>query len=40
MIPPDHNSEFVATMEQVLEIYNRSYDLMRPVVCMDESQSN
>lgn len=37
MIPPDSNSEFVAHMEQVLDIYKRPYDERNPVVCMDES---
>lgn len=37
VIPPEHNGDFVAQMEQVLEIYKRPYDPQRPVVCMDES---
>ncbi len=37
MIPPEQNSEFVAHMEQVLDIYKRPYDERFPVVCMDES---
>jgi hypothetical protein len=37
VIPPEHNGEFVAQMEQVLDIYKRPYDPQRPVVCMDES---
>ena len=37
MIPPEQNGDFVAQMEQVLEIYKRPYDPQRPVVCMDES---
>ena len=37
VIPPEHNGEFVAQMEQVLEVYKRPYDPRRPVVCMDES---
>lgn len=37
MIPPEHNGDFVARMEQVLELYKRPYDPRRPVVCMDES---
>lgn len=36
MIPPEHNAEFVAHMEDVLEIYHLSYDPKRPVICMDE----
>ena len=36
VIPPDANAEFVACMEDVLEIYARPYDAAFPVVCMDE----
>lgn len=36
MIPPEQNAEFVANMEDVLEVYKRPYDEARPVVCMDE----
>lgn len=36
MIPPDEDEAFVAAMEQVLEVYQRPEDLMRPVVAMDE----
>lgn len=36
MIPPEHNAEFVACMEDVLEVYRRPYDRQRPVVCLDE----
>lgn len=36
MIPPKHNAEFVACMEDVLDIYERPYDTRFPVVCMDE----
>ena len=36
MIPPESDAEFVARMEQVLEIYGKAYDPERPVVCMDE----
>ncbi len=36
VIPPDADAEFVACMEDVLEIYARPYDAMFPVVCMDE----
>lgn len=35
-IPPKQNAEFVARMEDVLEVYSRPYDPKRPVVCMDE----
>lgn len=37
VIPPEHNGEFVAQMERVLDVYKRPYDPQRPVVCMDES---
>ncbi len=36
MIPPKHNAEFVACMDDVLDLYERSYDANCPVVCMDE----
>ena len=36
VIPPEANGEFVAAMEDVLEVYKRPYDPKRPVVCMDE----
>ena len=36
-IPPDANAEFVWRMEDVLEVYRRPYDPLRPVVCMDET---
>jgi hypothetical protein len=35
-IPPKENAAFVAAMEDVLEVYSRSYNPDRPVVCMDE----
>lgn len=37
MISPGSDSDFVAAMEQVLDVYKRPYDPRRPVVCMDES---
>nr|WP_087149382.1 IS630 family transposase [Algoriphagus resistens] len=37
VIPPGRNSEFVAPMEQVLDVYKRPYDSKRPVICMYES---
>ena len=37
VIPPESNSDFVANMEQVLDVYKRPYDERNPVVCMDES---
>jgi hypothetical protein len=36
VIPPKANAEFVACMEDVLEVYRRPYDATRPVVNMDE----
>lgn len=37
VIPPKQNSQFVAQMEQVLDVYKRPYDKDFPIVCMDES---
>ena len=37
MIPPEQNSDFVANMERVLDVYKKPYDSLFPVVCMDES---
>jgi hypothetical protein len=37
VIPPKENADFAARMEQVLDVYKRPYDPLRPVVCMDES---
>ena len=36
-IPPAHDCEFVAAMEDVLEVYHRPYDARYPQVCLDES---
>jgi DDE superfamily endonuclease len=36
-IPPEHSAEFVAAMEDVLEIYQRPLAPARPVICMDET---
>jgi transposase len=36
VIPPPQNAEFVAAMEDVLEVYRRPYHPQRPVVCLDE----
>ena len=36
-IPPEQNAEFVAQMEDVLDVYERPYDEKRPLVCLDES---
>ena len=35
-IPPKQNAEFVAHMEDILEVYSREYNPQRPVICMDE----
>jgi hypothetical protein len=35
-IPSTANGEFAARMEDVLDVYARSYDPAVPVVCMDE----
>jgi len=36
VIPPKADAEFAASMEQVLDVYARPYDLRFPVLCMDE----
>jgi hypothetical protein len=36
VIPPNADAEFAASMEQVLDVYARPYDLLYPVLCMDE----
>ena len=36
MIPPEHDGEYVARMEDILEVYRRPHDVTAPVVCMDE----
>lgn len=35
-IPSAQNAEFVAHMEDVLEVYSRPFNEKKPVVCMDE----
>jgi len=35
-IPPKQNADFVAHMEDVLEVYSRPYQPRYPVICMDE----
>lgn len=35
-IPPKQSAEFVAKMEDVLEVYSKPFDKDLPVVCMDE----
>jgi hypothetical protein len=36
VIPPEADGEFVAAMEDVVNVYTRPYDERFPVVCMDE----
>jgi hypothetical protein len=36
-IPPEHSAEFVAAMEDVLEVYQRPLDPAHPVICLDET---
>lgn len=36
VIPPEANAEFVANMEDVLDVYSRPYAPDVPVLCMDE----
>ena len=36
VIPPQASGEFVARMEDVLEVYHRPFDERRPLVCVDE----
>jgi len=36
-IPPQHNAAFVYHMEDVLDLYHRPVDPLRPVVCFDET---
>jgi DDE superfamily endonuclease len=36
-IPPEHSAEFVAAMEDALEVYQRPLDPACPVICMDET---
>lgn len=36
VIPPEADAEFVANMEDVLDVYSRPYDENCPVLCMDE----
>jgi hypothetical protein len=35
-IPPRENGEFVANMEDILDLYQKPYDSEVPLVCMDE----
>lgn len=36
-IPPEQDGEFVARMEDILDLYQQPYDPHVPVVCMDET---
>jgi hypothetical protein len=36
VIPPEADAEFVASMEEVLDTYEKPYDPVCPVLCMDE----
>jgi hypothetical protein len=36
VIPPEADAEFVAHMEDVLDVYSRPYNPQIPVLCMDE----
>src|SRR5215204_4260975 len=36
-IPPEQDAEFCWRMEDVLEVYTRPYDPLRPQVCLDET---
>jgi hypothetical protein len=36
-IPPQQNAEFVARMEALRDLYQRPYNPLEPVLCMDES---
>jgi hypothetical protein len=37
VIPPKENAAFVASMEDVLEVYHRPHDASKPLVCFDET---
>jgi hypothetical protein len=37
VIPPKASADFVCHMEDVLEVYQRPYDPLRPLLCMDET---
>lgn len=36
-LPPRQDARFVAAMEDVLEVYERPFDPLRPLVCLDEA---
>jgi hypothetical protein len=35
---PEASAEFVCQMEEVLDVYQRPYDTLRPVICLDEAR--
>jgi transposase len=35
---PEASAEFVCQMEEVLDVYQRAYDPLHPVVCLDEAR--
>jgi len=37
VIPPKANAQFVAAMEDVLQVYTRPHDEAQPLVCLDET---
>jgi len=37
VIAPEASAAFVANMEDVLEVYQRPHDPLRPLVCLDET---
>ena len=37
VIPPEKDADFVAAMEDTLEVYTRPRDPARPVICLDET---
>jgi len=39
VIPKESSADFVADMEDVLEVYQRPYQPERPVVCLDEAST-
>lgn len=36
VIPPESDAEFVANMEEVLDLYAKPYNPVHPTICMDE----
>jgi len=36
VIPPNSDAEFVASMEMVLDTYEKAYEPAHPALCMDE----